>query len=159
MRNKLRTGRTVSAILFALVLGCNAAPDTRYYLARPLSSRGLAWEIYTGGTWKTVELQGIRAPSYVAENVLAGGNYFMFAGKYLEPGVLEFRAWNILPPIWRVASPGSPPDTTGLPWLTGDDFAKLEDYQRFSLLAAAEQWPWRGHGIESPDSLRRLFKK
>ena len=146
-----------SALLLTLFIGCNVGPDTRYFLARPLSSRGLAWEIYTRGTWRVVEFQGVRPPSYVGESVLAGGNYFLFAGKFLEPNTLEFRAWTVLPPVRRMVSAGSPPDTTGLPWLTGDDFPKLEDYQRFSLLAAGERWPWRGDGVEKPDSLRALF--
>ncbi|OQB43337.1 MAG: hypothetical protein BWY06_00146 [Candidatus Latescibacteria bacterium ADurb.Bin168] len=148
-----------SALLLTLFLGCSVGPDTRYFLARPLSSRGLAWEIYTRGAWRVVELQGVRPPSYVGESVLAGGNYFFFAGKFIEPNTFEFRAWTVLPPVRRVVSPGSPPDTTGLPWLTGDDFAKNEDYQRYSLLAAAEQWPWRGNGIEKPDSLSFLFRR
>ncbi len=147
------------ALLIALCASCNVGPDNRYFLARPLSSKGLAWELYTRGAWRVVEIQGIRPPSYVGESVLAGGNYFLFAGKFMEPNTLEFRAWTVLPPVRRVVSAGSPPDTTGLPWLTGDDFPKLEDYQRFSLLAAAEQWPWRGQGIEKPDSLSFLFRR
>jgi len=148
-----------SALLVTLFLGCDVGPDTKYFLARPLSSKGLAWEIYARGAWRVVDLQGVRSPSYVRETVLSGGNYYLFAGKFVEPNTLELRAWTILPPVRRVVSAQSPPDTTGLPWLTAEDFPKLEDYQRFSILAAGERWPWRGKGIEKPDSLGWLFAR
>jgi hypothetical protein len=146
-------------LLCVALFACNAEPDIRFFLARPANPAATEWQIYTRHAWRTVKLDGVRPPSYVGRHILDAGNCFFFSGELQESNTLRFRGWNILPPVRRLLYKNTPADTTGLPWLTGEDFPRLEDYQRFSLLAAAERWPWRGDRVEMPDSLAKLFRK
>jgi|GEM_PF-1191287 len=147
------------SFLIALIGGCQGQPDARFWIARPAPGGDDGWQIYYGRAWHDVVIDGVRPPSYVAPHILTAGNRFMFAGSLDTAGisrtdlpVFRLQAWNVLPPIRRQLVAGAEPDTTGLPWLTRDDFTSLVDYQRFSLLSASQRWPWKGKGMELPDS-------
>jgi len=139
-----------------MIGGCSPQPEPKYWVARASSSDGSTWQVYYDSAWHDVRTDGVRPPFYVRRHILAGGNWFIFAGALdttwrgtpAKPFML-LQAWNIVPPVRRYLTSGLPPDTTGLPWLTQDDFVTLEDFQKFSLSMAAQYWP-RLARIEHP---------
>jgi len=122
------------------------SPD--YWIARSIDDLALNWQIYRNGEWMDVTIDGVRPPSNVREHVLEGDNWYIFAGWVDSVGIIAGRlpmltieAWNIVPPVRRKLVDFLPPDTSGLPWLTVDDFATLLDFQRFTVNSAAQFWP------------------
>lgn len=145
----------ISALI--LLAACTIQPEQRFWIARAATPESILWQVYYDAAWHDVVTDGVRPPSYVAPHILEAENRFLFAGHLDTVGrdrtelpVLRLAGWNILPPVHRLLVKGEPPDTTGLRWLTRDDFPVLVDYQRFSLLAASLPWPWNLKGVEVP---------
>ena len=135
----------VSAGLF---VGCEMKQDPNFWVARATNIDGTGWQIYHDGEWHNVLMDGVSPPSYVQRHILAADNWFIFAGWVDSVGLIAGRlpictieAWNVVPPVRRRLVDFAPPDTSGLPWMTVDDFVSDIDYQRFSASSAAQFWP------------------
>jgi len=143
----------LSAALAAIAACEMGQPDPDYWVARPLSTEARFWQIYHRGTWRDVDVDGLRPPNTLKRHVLDAPNWFIFAGevdtlKLMSHGtqlpVFRLEAWNILWPVWRRYQPGGDIDTTGQVFPTEDDFVDLVTYQRFAVNTSSQWWPLLG---------------
>jgi hypothetical protein len=150
------------AVMFCCAIGlagCDQMKQTPdYWIARAIDSEGANWQIYHDGDWHNVMMDGVRPPSVTRRHIRAADNWFIFAGWVDSVGIVSGRlpictieAWNVVPPVRRKVVDFVPADTTGLPWMTVDDFESEVDFQRFTASSVAQFWP-KISSLEAPTS-------